>query len=578
MAQQQTPKAKANVPNPLIIDLFSLEGRLDKDQIDSVLSIQRKLKITIEEALVASKLINDQEIAERYSEHFRMPMMPTGLPTIEDKEMLSELIPEKFAREHRVAALKRGDESALVAFVDPSSLAIQNQLRILTGLSIEPTVGALAKVNKALDTLYGVRDEVKEVTEELIVVEQEEDAQENIENLLDLDAEVEGGVETHIVRLVNRIIKGAISDRASDIHLEPHPDELKVRLRIDGALADYTPVPKTSAIPLVSRIKILCKMDIAEKRVPQDGAMQVNFKGKQIDLRVSTVPTIWGEKVVMRVLNKDAVSLELSSLGFTEKQQEYFRVAAASSHGLIFVTGPTGSGKSTTLYATLTLLKSPTKNLLTVEDPVEYKLPGINQTQVKASVGLDFSRVLRAFLRQDPDVIMVGEVRDAETAQICLKAALTGHLVLSTLHTNDALSTVSRLVDLGLEPFMLAASVRLIEAQRLVRRLCAVCKDPMVPTQEIHETYNIPMGLTIFRPKGCDQCRNTGYKGRIGIFEVVPIVPVLANMIQERASLQALKTEGKKQGIMFLKDHGIERAKQGISSLEEVNRVTLVEE
>jgi type IV pilus assembly protein PilB len=293
---------------------------------------------------------------------------------------------------------------------------------------------------------------------------------------------------------------------------------------------------------------------------------------------VSTVPTIWGEKVVMRVLNKDAVSLELSSLGFTEKQQEYFRVAASSSHGLIFVTGPTGSGKSTTLYATLTLLKSPTKNLLTVEDPVEYKLPGINQTQVKASVGLDFSRVLRAFLRQDPDVIMVGEVRDAETAQICLKAALTGHLVLSTLHTNDALSTVSRLVDLGLEPFMLAASVRLIEAQRLVRRLCAVCKEPMLPTQEIQETYGIPAGLTIFRPKGCDECRRTGYKGRIGIFEVVPIVPALANMIQERAPLSALKAEGKRQGLLFLKDHGIERTKQGISSLEEVNRVTLVEE
>jgi type IV pilus assembly protein PilB len=377
---------------------------------------------------------------------------------------------------------------------------------------------------------------------------------------------------------VNRILNGAIADGASDIHLEPHPDELKVRLRIDGALADYTPVPKTSAIPLVSRIKILCKMDIAEKRVPQDGAMQVNFRGRQIDLRVSTVPTIWGEKVVMRVLNKEAVSLELASLGFTERQQEYFRHAADASHGLIYVTGPTGSGKSTTLYATLTLLKSPTKNLLTVEDPVEYKLPGINQTQVKAGVGLDFARVLRAFLRQDPDVIMVGEVRDAETAQICLRAALTGHLVLSTLHTNDALSTVSRLTDLGLEPFMLAASLRLIEAQRLVRRLCVHCKDPFMPNEEIQHTYGIPAGMTIFRPKGCENCRKTGYRGRIGIFEVVPINPPLANLIQDRVSVNELKKEGKKQGIMFLKDHGIERAKQGITSLEEVNRVTLVEE
>ena len=572
------PKTKPIQPNPLIIDLFSLEGRLDRDQVDGVIALQRKLKLTIEEALVHSKLISDQDVAERYSEHFRVPMMPTSVPDAVAAEELRELVPEKFAREHRLVAIERDDESIKVAFVDPSSLAIQNQLRLLTGLSVEPLVGPISGVLRAMDAIYGARDEVKEVTDELVVVDREVEEQEALENLLDLDTEVEGGVETHIVRLVNRILKGAIADGASDVHLEPHPDELKVRLRIDGALTDYTPVPKTSAIPLISRIKILCKMDIAEKRVPQDGAMQVNFRGRQIDLRVATVPTIWGEKVVMRVLNKEAVSLELPSLGFTELQQGYFRAAAGASHGLLFVTGPTGSGKSTTLYATLMLLKSPTKNLLTVEDPVEYKLPGINQTQVKASVGLDFARVLRAFLRQDPDVIMVGEVRDAETAQICLRAALTGHLVLSTLHTNDALGAVGRLTDLGLEPFMLSASLRLIEAQRLVRRLCPQCKEAFSPNQEIQDTYRIPAGHTLYHPRACDACRRTGYKGRIGIFEVVPMTPALAAMIQDRAPVSAMKAEARRAGVMFLKDHGIERAKQGVSSLEEITRVTLVEE
>jgi type IV pilus assembly protein PilB len=570
--------ARGAQPIPLIVDLFALEGRLDKDQVSSILSMMRKLKIPIEEALVASKLVTDAEIADRYAEHFRISLLnATQMPDAAELDRLRDLVPEKFAREHRLAPIERRDESMVVALVDPANLSILNQLRVLTGLSIEPVVGPDSKVKKVQNWLYGERDEIKEVAEEIEVVE-DADESELIDNLLNLDEEVEGGVETHVVRLVNRILKGSIAEGASDIHLEPHPDELKVRLRIDGSLCDMTPVPKTSAIALISRIKILCKMDIAEKRVPQDGAMQVSFRGKGIDLRVSTVPTIWGEKIVMRILNKDAVQLDFGMLGFTAKQQEYFRVAAGASHGLLFVTGPTGSGKSTTLYTTLMSLKAPTRNLLTVEDPVEYKLPGINQTQVKSSVGLDFARCLRAFLRQDPDVIMVGEVRDAETAQICLRAALTGHLVLSTLHTNDALSSIGRLTDLGLEPFMLAASVRLIQAQRLVRRLCKDCKQAYSPPIDVQESYAIPATEMLYKPAGCDVCRKTGYKGRIGIFEVVPIDAKIADMIQNRAPIAQMKADARAKGVIFLKDHGIVRAREGVTSLEEVHRVTIVSE
>lgn len=571
-----TPRT-ASAPRPLIFLLLEASGGLDREVLDQALIGMTEQHLAPEEALIATKKVSSAEIAERYAEHFLMDLMPLPVPEQQSLQQLASLFPEKFCRDNRLVGLERQSDCLHIAIADPTRVHILDQLNLLLGVPTRIMVGPLDQIHLALNRMYGERDVVKEMASELEVDPGDAELDEK-STVIDLDEDVGPDASNQVVRLVNQILRGAILDGASDIHLEPAPDELRVRFRIDGALTDITPVPKASALALISRIKILAKLDIAEKRVPQDGAIQVLQRGRSIDFRISTVPVIWGEKVVIRILNKEAVSLELSTLGFNDQQQAGFKWAAECSHGLIYVTGPTGSGKSTTLYATLTLIRSPTKNLLTVEDPVEYKLPGINQTQVKPAVGLDFARALRAFLRQDPDVIMVGEVRDAETAQICLRAALTGHLVLSTIHTNDALSTISRLVDLGMEPFMLASAIRLIEAQRLVRKLCALCREPYPPTPAMQESFGLGPDSLLFRPVGCEACRKSGYKGRIGIFEVVPFNAALSRLVQDKAPLPALREQGKRDGVVFLAEHGLERALSGITSLEEVHRVTIAED
>ena len=340
--------------------------------------------------------------------------------------------------------------------------------------------------------------------------------------------------------MVNQILQEALRTGASDIHLEPFEDSCAVRLRVDGELRALTPPTKAQFVPMISRFKILAKMDIAEKRIPQDGAIGLRDGVKRIDLRVSTVPTVYGEKMVMRILDKGAIPIELTGLGFDERQSKDLIESIRMPHGLMLVTGPTGSGKSTTLYACLNLLNEPDTNICTVEDPVEYKFKGINQVQVKTQVGLTFAGALRAFLRQDPDVIMVGEVRDQETAGICLRAALTGHFVLSTIHTNDSLSAVNRLTDMGIEPFLLASTLRVLEAQRLIRRLCRECREPYECNPDTAKLHGLEPGQQLYRPKGCDHCRGTGYKGRIGVFEVVRITPHMASLIQSRTPLPDL--------------------------------------
>jgi len=331
-------------------------------------------------------------------------------------------------------------------------------------------------------------------------------------------------------------------------------------------------------VPLVSRFKILAKMDIAEKRIAQDGAFGSRLGDIRVDYRVNTVPTVYGEKMVMRLLRKEGTPKTLEQLGFLPQQAEHFHKAIEQPHGLIFVTGPTGSGKSTTLYAALNKLNDPSINITTVEDPVEYKMTGINQVQVKSQVGLTFATALRAFLRQDPDVMMVGEVRDRETAEICLRAALTGHLVVSTLHTNDSLAAVPRLADMGIEPFLLSATLRMVEAQRLVRRLCAKCKQPQDIDQDTAKRLGMTAGEKVFRPKGCEACRGSGYSGRVGLYEVIPITPEIARLIQQRTPLPELRAAAQKQGMALLRDAGIMKAREGVTSLEEVLSITLAED
>jgi type IV pilus assembly protein PilB len=375
--------------------------------------------------------------------------------------------------------------------------------------------------------------------------------------------------------MVNHIVRQAIEEKASDIHIEPLSETVSIRFRIDGSLRAKPAPPKAMFLPLLSRLKVISKIDIAEKRLPQDGAFSVLYKGNQIDMRVSTVPVIYGQKMVMRILNKDALPLDLEKLGFDRRQREIFHTAAKSPHGLIFVTGPTGSGKSTTLYATLKLLNAPDKNLVTVEDPVEYKMDGVNQVQTHSAIGLTFASTLRSFLRQDPDVIMVGEVRDQETCEICLRAALTGHLVLSTLHTNSALAAVDRIVDMGIEPFMVASTMRMVEAQRLVRRLCTSCKEPDNPDPETREKYQIGPKDTPFRAVGCDECGGLGYRGRVGLFEVIQITPALRDMIQSKAPLSALQEQAEKEGMASLVTNGLGKVRQGITSLDEIVKTVM---
>jgi type IV pilus assembly protein PilB len=446
---------------------------------------------------------------------------------------------------------------------------LTQEIQLYTGLNVNTHVASLTVIDEGLNAIYGTREAAKDAVQETPEVEAQS-SKESDEDCLDLDRVIAETRETKVVRMVNKVMTQALREKGSDIHLEPYPNECKIRLRVDGVLHEMQVMPTHLFVPLISRLKILCKMDIAEKRVPQDGAFSLKIGESRIDVRVSTVPTVYGEKMVMRILNKEAVPLNLGSLGFTKRQCDDFLAAATCPHGLLFVTGPTGSGKSTTLYATLNLIMSPKKNILTVEDPVEYKFAGINQIQVKPQVELTFARALRAFLRQDPDVIMVGEVRDAETAEICLRAALTGHFVLSTLHTNDALSATTRLMDMGIEPFLIASTLRLVEAQRLIRRLCADCKEPYTPAATVAEKYHMPKDIKLFRPKGCPKCRDSGYKGRVGIFEVFRITPTLRDLIQVRAPLPKMHEAARAEGMPTLFDNGLGKVQEGLTSLEEL--------
>ncbi|MDP8264648.1 MAG: GspE/PulE family protein, partial [Candidatus Aceula lacicola] len=381
--------------------------------------------------------------------------------------------------------------------------------------------------------------------------------------------------EAPVVKLVDLIIRQAIDQRASDIHIESYKDKISLRYRVDGSLYEIPPPAKHLLLPIVSRIKILAKLDIAEKRLPQDGAISAKLEDRTVDLRISTVPTVWGEKVVMRILDKGAIDLDLSSLGFEPNQLEAIRKGIKSPFGLVFVTGPTGSGKSTTLYSCLKEIIDSTKNIMTAEDPVEYRLDGINQVHVKPEIGLTFASALRSFLRQDPDIVMVGEVRDVETAQICVRAALTGHLVLSTLHTNDAASAITRLLDIGIPTYLLTPSLSLIVAQRLARKLCPICKEAYEPSAEQMGKLQIKSDL-VYRPKGCEKCNQTGYKGRLAISEVLVVTDTIRRMIGKDASYVEIKEAAIKNGMSPLLEIGVKKIEEGITSIDEVLSATLL--
>jgi type IV pilus assembly protein PilB len=567
----------------LILRVLQARGLLDPAKAEAFRDAQGRDDDVPERLLVRAGIATDREIARAYADHLALPVFEPHDDDRPDSD-LARLLPEKLCRDQLIVPVASDDETLDLAFATPSALLVIDEVQLLTGMHVRPRVGALSVVEAWLDLLFahgGVNSFVGGGgTEEFEQVDEgdDDDDGEPDGEILHLDQPPPPGRNGRIIRMVNQILEQAIRAGASDIHIEPFEDSCKIRLRVDGHLQEIAPPSKAQFIKIISRFKILAKMDIAEKRVPQDGAIALRSGERRIDLRVNTVPTVFGEKMVMRLLDKAAIPLHLTSLGLDERQSTDLIESIQMPHGLMLVTGPTGSGKSTTLYSCLNLLNDPKTNICTVEDPVEYKFKGMNQVQVKTQVGLTFASALRAFLRQDPDVIMVGEVRDQETAQICLRAALTGHFVLSTIHTNDSLSSVNRLIDMGIEPFLLASTLRVLEAQRLVRRLCKQCKEAVPCDPENAARYGLELGSRLYRARGCDACRGTGYRGRLGIFEVIRITPLMAKLIQSRTALPEMREAAVSEGMKLLVNSAVDKAREGHTSLEAALSVTMSDE
>ncbi|MCA9404352.1 MAG: Flp pilus assembly complex ATPase component TadA, partial [Candidatus Omnitrophica bacterium] len=545
---------------------------------------QKKEKGRIGEILVKLSIITEEDMTNALGTQLGIPFYSSDDPELlrpkEDQE-LEKLVPADFAQKNTVLPLSKTLNSLTCAVSDPLDLLMLDNLRRISGCDVNLVLATRTTLQKAINAFYfssgkGSGGEKRatlldaavessfEASDDFIAPQTDGGASAD----LSIDRLMQKASEAPVIKLVDLIIRQAIDERASDIHIEPFDNKLSLRYRIDGALVDIPPPAPHLHMPIVSRIKILAKLDIAEKRLPQDGALSAKLENRKVDIRVSTVPTVWGEKVVMRILDKDAVPLSLTNLGFLPKQVEQLKKALNSPYGMFFVTGPTGSGKSTSLYAAVNETVDPTKNVMTAEDPVEYRLEGINQVSVKSEIGLTFATALKAFLRQDPDIIMVGETRDLETASICVRAALTGHFVLSTLHTND------RLTDIGVPNYLLTPSLIMILAQRLAKRLCPKCKEPYEPDPEKHGGHEFKSDL-IYRAKGCHECNNVGYKGRIVVGEVLEVSDEIRLLIGKNASHQELKDCARKQGMLTLFESGLKLVEEGITSYEEVCRVSI---
>jgi type IV pilus assembly protein PilB len=571
---------------PLIVRLLLETGHLGQEDLETIREARLQDDVSTEELLIRKGLANERDIAVAYSEYFLLPLVEPPEDGVRVDPQLAQILPEKLCRNHLLVPIAADTETLDVAFFRPDELLLVDELQLLTGLRVRPQVATLSTVEGVLGTLYedsawlapGSHGDLSSFEAVDDGPTKDGPGEVMAEEVMHLDQPPPPGRDGRIIRYVNHMLEQAFRTGASDIHIEPFEDRCRVRLRIDGNLTEIAPPPWSLYAPIVSRIKVLAKMDIAEKRMPQDGAIAMKSGDRRVDVRVSTIPTIRNEKVVLRVLDKSAIPLELSGLGLDERQSTDLLESIQTPHGLMLVTGPTGSGKSTTLYTCLNRLNEPHKNICTVEDPVEYKFPGMNQIHVRTQIGLDFASALRSILRQDPDIIMVGEVRDSETAQICLRAALTGHFVLSTLHTNDALAAVNRLQDMGIEPFLLATTIRMLVAQRLIRRLCQKCRQPYACDRETAQRFAMQVGETLFRPKGCNECRETGYRGRVGVFEAIRITNRMANLIQARTPLSDLRRAATEQGMKPLADSALEKVRQGITSLAEALSVTITEQ
>ena len=562
-------------------EILLQEGIITSSQLEKAISLQKQEGGRLGEIFLKLRMVSEEQLVVAIGKQLGIPYFSLGTgmlkPAIDQN--LEELVAADLARKNLILPLSRTLNSLTVAMTDPLDLILIDNLKKLTGCQINPVIATKSDIAKAIEEYYGrfsfFREAVAatyEINPTTGITEAEESRV--TEEELSLDKIIARAEEAPVVKLVDLIIRQAIDERASDIHLEPFKDKLTLRYRIDGKLYEIPPPARQLHLPIISRIKILCKLDIAEKRLPQDGSFTVKLEDRVIDLRVSTIPTIYGEKMVLRILDKTSMLFDLTQMGFEPNQLEEIRRCMKMPYGLILFTGPTGSGKTTTLYSILSEIKGPSKNILTIEDPVEYHVEGINQVQVKPEIGLNFPAALRSFLRQDPDIMFVGEIRDLETAQICIRSALTGHLVFSTLHTNDAPSAVNRLLDIGVEPFLITPSLALIVAQRLVRRLCLECKEAYEPTEEQLGGVELKTEL-IYRPRGCPKCNQIGYRGRICIAEVLVVNDDLRRLISEHAPYEKIREMAYSSGMHNLYMSGLKKVENGITSLEEVLSATL---
>jgi type IV pilus assembly protein PilB len=585
-------------------EILVRENLISPQHLRQALDYQREHGGRLGFNLVKLGLVSDDTITAILSRQYGIPSVNLELFDIEDSVL--RLIPQEVAQKYSVLPLSRVGATLTLAMVDPTNVFAMDDIKFMTGLNVEPVVVAEASVQQAISKYYSTSREIElaSVAPEVVSngngfsdadlvsldnldldhsvnAEDVEVFEENDE--IDLSSLTRMSEDAPVVRLVNVLLVDSLRRGASDIHVEPYEKELRIRFRIDGVLYDVMHPPLKMRDALISRIKIMSKLDISEKRLPQDGRIKIRVKvdarSRELDFRVSTLPTLFGEKVVLRLLDKEKLMLDMTNLGFEPDSLVKFQRNIAKPYGMVLVTGPTGSGKTNTLYSALQSLNTVDTNIMTAEDPVEFNLPGINQVQMKEQIGLNFAAALRSFLRQDPNIILVGEIRDFETAEIAIKAALTGHLVLSTLHTNDAPSTISRLMNMGIEPFLVATSVNLIQAQRLIRRICKDCKKehptPHEALMEIGFSAEEAKTLKTYKGRGCPSCNETGYKGRIGLYEVMEITDEIRELILIGASALELRKKSIEDGMVSLRDSGLQKIRNGVTTIEEVLRETV---
>jgi type IV pilus assembly protein PilB len=558
-------------------ELLVRENLISLSQLQRAQEEQRKTGARLGYSLTKLGIINEEDLTQFLSKQYGVPSI--NLAEFEISPDVITLIPPELAKRHQLIPVNRAGATLIVAMSDPSNIYAIDDLKFRTGLNIEVVVASEVAIDDAVQRYYEKQVNYDEVLEGMDADAVELGADDDEMNVVDLE---KASGEAPVVKLCNVILLNAIKKRASDIHIEPYEKAFRVRYRIDGVLYEEQPLPLKLKAAVTSRVKIMSSLDISERRLPQDGRIKLKLgKEKEMDFRVSVLPTLFGEKIVLRLLDKTNLQLDMTKLGFEEKQLADFMKAIHMPYGMVLVTGPTGSGKTTTLYSALQELNKTTRNISTAEDPVEYNLMGINQVQMNEGVGLNFATALRAFLRQDPNIIMVGEIRDFETAEIAVKAALTGHLVLSTLHTNDAPSTISRLLNMGVEPFLVTASVNLILAQRLARKICAECRAPIESNvkalTDLGVKPDVAKGLKLFKGAGCRTCSNTGYKGRIALYEVMPFYDGLKELVLQGASTAEVKAEAIRQGMKTLRMAGIQKLIEGVTTVEEVLRVSVAD-